>query len=158
MTSSSTEDLGSTSLLQMTTDIVASFVEGNQVAAVELGGLIKSVHGALSSVGTAGEAASAAPNQKATPAQIRKSISEKGLVSFEDGKTYQTLKRHLTIRGLTVAQYKEKWGLPSNYPATSPSYAAKRSELAKAIGLGRKPAAAATPRAPAPRKKKAKKG
>ena len=136
----------------MTTDIVASFVEGNQVAAGELGGLIKSVHGALSSLGTAGEAASAAPNPKATPAQIRKSITDQGLVSFEDGKTYQTIKRHLTIRGMTVAQYKEKWGLPSNYPATSPAYAAKRSELARAIGLGRKPAA---PPAPAPRKKKA---
>ena len=74
---------------------------------------------------------------KLTAGQIRKSISPDGLISFEDGKTYQTLKRHLTTRGMTIADYKAKWGLPSDYPATAPAYAAKRSALAKAAGLGK---------------------
>jgi len=75
---------------------------------------------------------------KATAAQIRKSMTPDALISFEDGKSYKTLKRHLTLRGLTPADYRERWGLPHDYPMTAPSYSARRSELARSLGLGRK--------------------
>jgi predicted transcriptional regulator len=77
--------------------------------------------------------------QRATPSQVRKSIKENRLVSFEDGRTYKTLRRHhLSTRGLTPEQYRQKHGLPADYPMVSPSYSARRSELAKTIGLGQK--------------------
>jgi predicted transcriptional regulator len=78
-----------------------------------------------------------------TPAQIRKSIRPDVLVSFEDGKPYRTLKRHLTRFGLTPDSYRAKWGLPPDYPMTAPSYSETRRALAVERGLGRKPAEAA---------------
>ena len=123
-------------LLALTADIVASYVEGNRIALNDLPGLIQSVHAALGK--PEAEAVAEEPPVRLTPAQIRKSITPGGLVSFEDGKTYQTLKRHLSTRGMTIEAYKAKWGLPKDYPATAPAYAARRSELAKAAGLGGK--------------------
>ena len=75
----------------------------------------------------------------------RQSIRPDGLVSFEDGRTYKSLKRHLTVRGLTPAQYRQKWGLPPDYPMVAASYSAARAELARAIGLGRKQPAEVAP-------------
>jgi predicted transcriptional regulator len=79
---------------------------------------------------------SAAEVVKPSGAQIRKSIRDDGIVSFIDGKTYKTLKRHLTKHGLDPQSYRERYGLPANYAMVAPSYAAQRSALAKAIGLG----------------------
>jgi predicted transcriptional regulator len=73
-----------------------------------------------------------------TAAVIRRSIHDDGLISFEDGRSYRTLKRHLTTRGLTPAQYRDKWGLPHDYPMVCADSSARRSALAKQIGLGRK--------------------
>ena len=74
---------------------------------------------------------------KPTPAvPIKKSITPDFLISLEDGKRYKSLKRHLTGRGLTPEQYREKWGLARDYPMVAPNYAAKRSELARSMGLG----------------------
>ncbi len=78
-----------------------------------------------------------------TNAEIRKSIGRDGLVSFIDGKVYKTLKRHLSSHGLDPESYRERFGLPSDYPMVAPSYAARRSALAKEIGLGRPGALAA---------------
>lgn len=126
-------------LVSMTTEIVANYVAGNRVPVEELTSVIRSVHTALSAAASGQSDSSKGPEvTRATSAQVRKSITEGGLISFEDGRTYQTLKRHLTGRGLSLAQYREKWGLPADYPATAPAYAAKRSALAKAIGLGSK--------------------
>ena len=73
------------------------------------------------------------------PVSIKKSITPDFLISLEDGKRYKSLKRHLKGRGLTPEQYREKWGLPRDYPMVAPNYAKQRSELAKAIGLGQLP-------------------
>jgi len=139
-------------LMEMTTEIVANYVAGNTVSQSDLPALIHSVFKSLSTA-DAPVAPEPEPPVKMTPGQIRKSISPEGLISFEDGKTYQTLKRHLTTRGMTIADYKAKWGLPADYPATAPAYAAKRSALAKAAGLGKVmakgKAAAAAKKAPA---------
>ncbi len=133
-----------TTQLEMCVDIVSAYVSNNSVSANDLTNLIQSVYGALGGVGQPIVEA-AEPVAKATTAQIRKSITDAGLISFEDGKTYQSLKRNLSTRGLTPQAYREKWGLPHDYPMVSPTYAAKRSELAKSMGLGRKVGAAPVP-------------
>ena len=70
------------------------------------------------------------------PVPIRRSVTPDYLISLEDGKQYQSLKRHLTRLGLTPEQYREKWGLPRDYPMVAPNYSARRSELARSFGLG----------------------
>lgn len=122
--------------IALTTGIVTAFVESNKVAADELPSLIASVYSALS-----GSAAQPGPElvaqaPKLTPAQIRKSVTPDALISFIDGKPYRMLKRHLKSHGLTVAEYKARFGLPADYPTTAPSYSAARSQMAKAAGLG----------------------
>jgi predicted transcriptional regulator len=116
--------------------IVAAYVQHNALPAADLPGLIASVHGAL-----AGLAQPAAPVAEPLipPVPIRKTVTPDAIISLEDGKPYRTLKRHLAGRGLTPEQYRQKWGLPVDYPMVAANYAAQRSELAKTNGLGRKP-------------------
>ncbi|MCJ2054036.1 MucR family transcriptional regulator, partial [Methylobacterium sp. J-070] len=121
--------------IELTADIVSAYVSKNSVRPADMAELIASTHAALTGLGTS--AASAAPAvDKPTPAQIRKSITPDALISFLDGKPYKTLKRHLTGNGLTVEQYRERFGLPSDYPTTAAHYSAQRSALAKSLGLG----------------------
>ena len=136
-------------LLSLTTEIVASFVGNNPVAIGDLPAVIAAVFGTLRSV-TQGEAEKAA--EAPVPAvPIKKSIGTDFLVCLEDGQKVKTLKRHLVSRHhLTPDQYRQRWGLPKTYPMVSPAYAAQRSDLARQIGLGRKPAAAAPSPAPEP--------
>lgn len=121
--------------LALTADLVAAYVANNAIPVTELPGLMAQIHTSLSSLTSP---ASAKPEkiEPLTPAQVRKSITPDALVSFEDGKPYKTLRRHLTLRGLSPEAYREKWGLPADYPMTSASYSAQRSELARSLGLG----------------------
>jgi predicted transcriptional regulator len=159
------EDL-SPSVLGPAAIVVAAFVNNQKISPAEISALIATVSGAFSGLG--GSAAEPANPVRLTPAQIRKSITPDALISFEDGRRYRTLKRHLTTRGMTAAQYKAKWGLPSDYPTTAASYSAMRSAMAKALGLGavgrkkNQPAAATvakaqSPPAPKPRRGRPKK-
>ena len=124
--------------------------------------LIASTHAALAGLSHA--AAAAAPAvEKLTPSQIRKSITPDALISFIDGKPYKTLKRHLTGNGMTIEEYRERYGLPRDYPSTAASYSAQRSALAKSLGLGQQRRKAATKTAntgetvaEAPQKRRAK--
>jgi len=122
--------------IQLAADIVAAYVANNSVPVASLGELITNVHNAVAGLGQASGQPSADAVEKATPAQIRKSITPDALISFEDGKPYKTLRRHLTIRGLTPEAYRAKHGLPADYPMTSAAYSAQRSELARSLGLG----------------------
>lgn len=126
-------------IVVLTGDIVSAYVSNNSVPAAELGGLIAGVHAALLRLSGAAPAAAEAeaPVEKPSPAQIRKSVTDEGLISFIDGKTYKTLKRHLTTHGLDPRAYRQRYGLPDDYPMVAPAYAAQRSALAKQIGLGR---------------------
>jgi predicted transcriptional regulator len=126
-------------IVVLTGDIVSAYVSNNSVPAAELGGLIAGVHAALQRLTGAGAPGAVVeePVEKPSAAQIRKSISDDGLISFIDGKTYKTLKRHLTTHGLDPRAYRQKYGLPDDYPMVAPAYAAQRSALAKQIGLGR---------------------
>ena len=125
----------------ITAELVAAYVSNNSVPAAELPALIVQVHGALaglvSGTLTAETGATAqAEIDRPSAAQIRKSVRPDGIVSFIDGKTYKTLKRHLTSHGLDPRAYRDRYGLPTDYPMVAPAYAEQRSALAKAIGLG----------------------
>lgn len=121
--------------LGLTADLVAAYVANNSVPASELPDLMAEVHAPLNGMASVVSVKPDEP-EPLTPAQIRKSITPVALISFEDGKPYKTLCRHLTLRGLSPEAYRVKWGLPADYPMTSASYSAKPSELARSLGLG----------------------
>ena len=124
-------------LITLTSDIVAAHVSNNNVTVEDVPTLISSIYGALAGLGKT----AAAPEKMPEPAvSIRASIKPDYIVCLEDGKKLKMLKRHLmTHYNLTPDQYRQRWGLSSDYPMVAPNYAEKRRELAKKIGLGRKP-------------------
>lgn len=125
-------------LTGLTADIVIAFVSANSIEPTELPGLIASTYTALSELGA--PVATAAPIYE--PAvSIRSSIKPDHLISLIDGKRYKMLKRHLQNNGLTPDEYRARYGLPASYPMVAPAYSEKRRDLAKKIGLGRKPGA-----------------
>ncbi len=120
--------------IELAADIVSAYVTRNSVPAAELPTLISSVHAALQNVSSP---ASVQTADRPTPAvPVKKSITPDALISLLDGKPYKSLKRHLRRHGLTPEEYRERYGLPRDYPMVAASYAAKRSELAKSTGLG----------------------
>jgi predicted transcriptional regulator len=123
---------------EMAVEIVAAYVSHNPIPASELPALIVAVHEAVvsTSTGATRDVTAGAEVERPTPQQIRKSVRQDALVSFIDGKTYKTLKRHLTAHGLTPEGYRERFGLPADYPMVAPSYAERRAEIAKATRLG----------------------
>ncbi|ACB27133.1 MucR family transcriptional regulator [Methylobacterium radiotolerans] len=124
-----------TDVIDLTANIVAAYVSNNSVRPADLPALLSEVHAAIT--GLNGTSATAAPAvEKATPSQIRKSITPDALISFIDGKPYKTLKRHITGAGMTIEEYRERFGLPRDYPSTAANYSAQRSALAKSLGLG----------------------
>jgi predicted transcriptional regulator len=138
-------------VVEMAAEIVSAYVRNNSVPVSELPALLQSVHDSLGKVlgGSKPEAAKE-PLQPKVP--VKKSITNDYLVCLEDGKRFKSLKRHLqSAYGLSPQEYRDKWGLPKDYPMVAPAYANARSELAKTMGLGRKTnvAAAGTPE-PAP--------
>ena len=134
-------------LRSLTAEVVSSYLANNSVHSSDVPAVIASVHSALSALGKPSEPVVEKP---VPPVSIKKSVTAEYLISMEDGRQYKSLKRHLKGRGLTPEQYREKWGLPRHYPMTAPAYSARRSELARTIGLGRKRQAAPAP-APAKR-------
>jgi predicted transcriptional regulator len=123
-------------LLALTTEIVAAHVANNTVPVSDLPQLIHEVYRTLASVGT-GPVTTERP-QPAVP--VKKSVTPDYIICLEDGKKLKMLKRHLkTAYNMTPEEYRERWGLPSDYPMVAPNYAQHRSSLAKKIGLGTKP-------------------
>ncbi|MCJ2051239.1 MucR family transcriptional regulator [Methylobacterium sp. J-070] len=132
-----------TDFIELTASLVAAYVSNNSVRPADLPALLAEVHAAIAGLNSG--SASAEPKvEKLTPAQIRKSITPDALISFLDGKPYKTLKRHLTGNGLTIEQYRERFGLPRDYPTTAASYSAMRAAFARSNGLGQNKAAAKT--------------
>jgi predicted transcriptional regulator len=123
-------------LLSLTAEIVAAHTSNNAVGAADLPGVIQQIFVTLSNLSADGVQGGLTTRPKpAVP--INKSISDDFIVCLEDGKKLQMLKRHLkTVYNLTVEQYRERWGLPSDYPVVAPNYAKRRSEIAKSSGLG----------------------
>ncbi|NGM23878.1 MucR family transcriptional regulator [Roseomonas stagni] len=130
-------------LLGLTAEIVSAHVSNNSVAVGDLPALIQDVYRTLAGIGQPVAETQERP-QPAVP--VKKSITPEYLICLEDGKKLKMLKRHLkTSFNLTPDQYRERWGLPADYPMVAPNYTKHRSSLAKRIGLGTKP----RPRPPA---------
>jgi len=125
-------------LIRLTGEIVVSYVGNNQVPVSELPAVINVVAGSLRSLEAGDDIPGAGLKRRVS---VNRSVTPDYIVCLEDGRKLRTLKRHLrTAYGLTPAEYRAKWGLPSDYPMVAPTYAAYRSKLAKRIGLGRKTA------------------
>ena len=134
---SENDDDASTELLGLSSEIVAAFVAQNNLPADELPALIRSVHGALNGLGAA-ESVAPVPARGKPAVPISRSVQPEYLVCLEDGKKLKMLKRYLRSRyAMTPEDYRRRWGLPPDYPMVAPGYAAKRSDFAKQIGLGR---------------------
>ncbi|NCP12984.1 MAG: transcriptional regulator [Sphingomonadales bacterium] len=137
-------------LITLTSDIVAAHVSNNDVAVTDLPGLITNVYGALASLGEKVEVEEPKPQPAVA---IRNSIKPDYIVCLEDGKKLKMLKRYLrTNFDMTPEEYRARWGLAADYPMVAPNYAEKRRDLAKKIGLGRKPGTTVTPKARRPKK------
>ncbi len=125
----------SSSFVQLTANIVSAYVSNNTISSAEITALIGQVYSALVRIsnGTA-----AAPSENLKPAvPVKRSITPEYIVCLEDGKKFKSLKRHLRSQyDMTPESYREKWGLPPDYPMVAPNYAAARSQLAKQMGLG----------------------
>lgn len=122
-------------LVKITASIVAAYVSKNTIASSDLPGLIADTHAALSRAA----GAPAAPEREDSKPRVavKKSVMPDYIICLEDGKKFKSLKRHLrTHYNMSPEQYREKWGLPHDYPMVAPNYARARSDLAKKMGLG----------------------
>jgi MucR family transcriptional regulator, transcriptional regulator of exopolysaccharide biosynthesis len=129
------ESMAGGTFIELTASIVSAYVSNNSVPTADLPALIGQVHSALTRVSSGhGEV----PSEPPKPAiSVKKSVTPDHIVCLEDGKKFKSLKRHLrTQYNMTPEQYREKWGLPPDYPMVAPNYAAARSHLAKQMGLG----------------------
>ncbi|SFL99491.1 transcriptional regulator, MucR family [Bradyrhizobium sp. NFR13] len=128
-------DIAGKSFIDLTATIVSAYVGNNPTPANELPSLIGQVHAALVRVSNGRPEVTAEPAKPAV--SVKKSMTAEYLVCLEDGKRFKSLKRHLrTQYSMTPEQYREKWGLPADYPMVAPNYAVARSQLAKKMGLG----------------------
>lgn len=125
-------------LLEQTAEIVSAYVSNNSIITVDLVGMIGGVFQTLEGLGGASVAYSARPKNMMPAHPIGKSVTPEFIYSLEDGKPYQSLKRHLMAKyGLTPEAYREKWKLPHDYPMVAPAYAKRRSEIAKDTHFGK---------------------
>lgn len=124
-------------LIELTADIVSAYVSNNSIATADLSPLINDVHAALLRTAAGGAEPAPEPLKPAVPP--KKSVTPDYIICLEDGKKFKSLKRHLrTHYDLSPEEYREKWGLPADYPMVAPNYAQARSNLAKEMGLGQK--------------------
>ena len=143
------QKLSSETLITLTSDIVSAHVGNNDVAVADVPALISNVYAALAGLGEAPVVKEAKPQPAVA---IRNSVKPDYIVCLEDGKKLKMLKRYLrTNYNMSPEEYRARWGLPADYPMVAPNYAEKRRDLAKKIGLGRKPAS------PAPKPRRTKK-
>ncbi|RWB87433.1 MucR family transcriptional regulator [Mesorhizobium sp.] len=138
--------------IEITADIVSAYVSNNPVPVASLPDLIESVNSSLSKVRQPAEPEKPTQEPAVNP---KRSVFPDYIICLEDGKKFKSLKRHLMSFGLTPNEYREKWGLKSDYPMVAPNYAAQRSALAISSGLGRKPVGKPTKKVSAKRKAKA---
>jgi predicted transcriptional regulator len=129
------QNSGDSSYIQLTANIVSAYVSNNTVTSAEIPNLIGQIYAALQRVSSGHALSSSEPLKPAVP--VKRSITAEYIVCLEDGKKFKSLKRHLrTQYDMTPEQYRDKWGLPPDYPMVAPNYAAARSQLAKQMGLG----------------------
>lgn len=131
-----TDKIENAEIMELTAEIIASYVSNNVVASADLPGVIQDVYKTMATLGTH----AAQPERPKPAVSVKKSITPDFIVCLEDGKKLKMLKRHLkTSYNMTPEDYRERWGLSADYPMVAPNYAKHRSSLAKKIGLGTKP-------------------
>jgi predicted transcriptional regulator len=141
-----TELISPEELLRMTTEVAAAYFSNNTLPSLQLPEVIKTIHDSLTALRSGDGATPAEPPTPAVP--IKKSVTPDYIVCLEDGRKLKMLKRHLrTAFNMTPEDYRRRWSLPADYPMVAPTYAAKRSALAKKIGLGRTDASEGRPAA-----------
>jgi len=129
-------DSASPDVLALTAEVVSAYVSKNPLPKSALPEVIAQVHQSLKALSGPKQE----PQVPLVPAvPVKKSVTPDYIVSLEDGRKFKSMKRYLGLLGMTPDEYRQKWGLPRDYPMVAPNYAAKRSELAKTMGLGRKP-------------------
>ena len=121
-------------VIALTADIVAAYVSKNPIRGAELPDLIATVHASL--LGTSDPKVEEPAPELKPAVPIKKSVTPDYITSLEDGRKLKTMRRYLSLLGMTPDDYRAKWGLPRDYPMVAPNYATKRSELAKTTGLG----------------------
>ena len=127
-------DAAPADIMECASDIVSAYVSNNPIQSAELPELIREIHATLTTLGSA----SGAGHTPEPAIPVKKSITDDFLICLEDGKKFKSLKRHLRSKyGMSPEEYREKWSLPYDYPMVAPSYARKRSALAKEMGLGK---------------------
>jgi predicted transcriptional regulator len=132
-----TEILEQDNLIELTADIVSAYISNNTISAGDLPALIDEVHAALHKTATG--PAEPEPEPLKPAVSVKKSVTPDYIICLEDGKKFKSLKRHLrTHYDLSPEEYRDKWGLPADYPMVAPNYAKARSQLAKKMGLGQK--------------------
>ncbi|TPN83207.1 transcriptional regulator [Mesorhizobium sp. CU2] len=125
-------------IISLTADIVSAYVGNNPLPAAGLPDLIASIHSSLAGIRQPAEPSVPKQEPAVNP---KRSVFPDYIICLEDGKKFKSLRRHLDVHfSLTPEEYREKWGLARDYPMVAPNYAATRSRLAKASGLGRKAA------------------
>ncbi len=135
------ESVTSKTITELAAEIVSAYVSKNSLPPSDLPALISRVHASLSGAAPAGAPQVQVKQPEAPaipPVPIKKSVTPDYIICLEDGKPFQSLKRHLGKLGLTPEKYREKWGLPADYPMVAANYTRKRSEIAKGMGLGRR--------------------
>ncbi len=127
-------------LTELTVELLSAFVANNSVRSDDLPALIASTHAALSGLAAPAAEAAAGAESHQPAVTARKSLANRDfIISLIDGKPYKSLKRHLTGHGLTPEEYRSRYSLPATYPMVAPGYSDARREVAKRLGLGRKP-------------------
>jgi predicted transcriptional regulator len=129
-------DIEEATLITLTAEIVSAYVTKNRLPSAGLSELIASVSDSIRRLGESESAPEVPPVPAVNP---KRSVHDDYIVCLEDGKKFKSMKRHLASHGLTPREYRAKWGLPTDYPMTAPTYSAARSAMAKSIGLGQKP-------------------
>jgi len=124
-------------LVELTADVVCTYLANNSVVRQDIPTLIESVHKTFTTLQN-GPVVATVEEPLKPAVSIKKSITPDYLISLEDGRQYKTLKRHLAGLGMTPDEYRAKWGLPADYPMVAPSYSERRSQLAREMGLGEK--------------------
>ena len=131
-------------LAEMTAGLIVAYVSRNRVQPSDMPAVIATLHASLAGLGSASETAPE-PTKQLPAVPIKKSIADDYIISLEDGRKFKSMKRYLSILGMTPDQYRAKWGLPHDYPMVAPAYAKARSELARSHSFGRKSSDAALP-------------
>lgn len=152
------DDLNDVNPVELATELTIAWLSNanTRASAEEVPGFLARMHEAVTSLSTGGGAVDASPTTQEGAVSSRKSLASKDhIISMIDGKPYKTLRRHLSRHGLTPEQYRERFGLKSDYPMVAETYSQHRRDMAKKIGLGRKPRDPNAPAAPRGRPKKA---